>query len=179
MIRKEIYIIVLISVLFFSCINKSKGLINNSVKQVKTNIKDNNNHKLDTIEIIDDTFVVETYKGFLDYSNVIQKRPLDTLNLVLKKNLHVATQKDTLLTIRINSRDTLNYYLSSKSVFLSGKIYSNKIFIKDSIKVGDDIKEVLNRKPFEQDIELNVSSGVLFVSDFEGFSEVLIDFEKK
>lgn len=174
-LKKSLAIFVLLIII--SCSNKEgkKKSYSDNIEKTKINQKVSKN--IDTIQLIDDLFILKTFKKCLDYSKINKLRPLDTINLSYKNNKYSNNQIDTLLTIKVNLKDTLNYHLSGKSIFLNGKIFTNKIILKDSLRIGKSIKDIKENNIFQERLNIDVPSGVIWVSDLEGYSNVYIDFE--
>lgn len=128
---------------------------------------------MDTINVVDDDFVVYAAYSTLDYYIVNKNFEVDTLEYHFKKNHIDEKQIDTIIRIRINKKDTLDYYLSQKSILTSAKIYSTKVKFKEGVSIGlsfDDIK--FRCKSLGN---VNFTDNIL-MSDFEGFGKLNLSF---
>lgn len=143
--------------------------------EVKTMSDDKIGAKMsDTVEIEDNEFMIEATYSVLDYYVVKRDFDVDTLSVDFKPNHINEKQIDTLLMLRINGTDTLNYYLAQKSILTDASIYSKKVVFSDSIRIGktfDEIKskfDQLEQMPAAQNIKIN---------DFEGFGHINLSFK--
>ena len=154
-------------------------LLNCKNKKEKKDVKvvDLKQRLRDTTEIINDDFIIKVFKEDFYYSNIIKRKKIDTLSLSLKTNLYDKSTKDTVISIRVDKIDTLGYFLGGKKIFRWGELVSDKFYCYDEIiRVGGNLKEISKLKPFKG-LKNIKDSGVIWVSDIEGFSNVYLAYE--